>query len=355
MSKIGRNRLSMLVAIIITASSSPVLSKDQQQENSLERGKWQPYSVVRGWPQVPEDKILGQISGIGIDSKNRIFAFDRAENSWPADPAGPPHFIAYPSNPDLPIIPSPTILSFDGASGKFLNSWGDNLFYHPHGLRIDKNDHLWLTDILLHQVFEYTTDGKLLRTLGVARAKGEDETHFNEPTDVAIGPDGSIYVSDGYGNNRVVKFSAAGKFLMAWGHKGDGPSEFNLPHSITIDQAGNVYVADRGNARIQVFDPNGKFLAMFKSPELGVPWAVTIGPDNLLYVMDAGYFNNPGRPSPEHLLKLDLSGKILAKWGRVGTQDGQTRWGHDVAVGKDGAVYVGEVWHAMRIQKFMPN
>jgi peptidylamidoglycolate lyase len=266
--------------------------------------------------------------------------FHRAENSWAADKSHP--------------IPSPAILCFDGATGKPLSSWGENRFLEPHGLRIDRSDNIWVTDRGLHQVFKFSPDGKLLMTLGTERVPGLDGAHFNKPTDVAFGTDGSVYVSDGYGNSRVAKFSAEGKFLLDWGHKGQGPGEFDLPHNVAVDAQGRVYVADRMNVRIQVFDANGKFLNMWKSDELGRPWGLAIGPDGLLYMVDGGDLK-PGPPDRGRILKLDLNGKILAKWSRFGNYDGQIYWGHDIALGKDGAVYVGDVYHGMRVQKFVPR
>lgn len=225
---------------------------------------------------------------------------------------------------------------------------GRERFLEPHGLRIDRGDNVWVTDRALEQVFKFTHDGKLLLTIGTERVAGTDGTHFDKPTDIAFGADGSIYVSDGYGNNRVAKFSAEGKFLFDWGKKGAGPGEFDLPHGNAIDASGLVYVADRSSARIEVFDANGKLLRIFKSEELGRPWAVTIGPDNSIYVVDGGDLK-PNPPDRGRILKLDLNGKILAKWSRFGNYDGQIYWGHDIAVGKDGAVYVGDVYHGMRV------
>jgi len=299
-----------------------------------------PYSVVHGWPVLPGGMVLGQVSGVAVDSHNHVFVFHRAENSWATDKTH--------------LISSPTILCFDGASGKLLASWGENRFLEPHGLRVDVHDNVWVTDRALQQVFKFSHDGKLLLTIGTERVSGVDATHFDKPTDIAFASDGSIYVSDGYGNNRVAKFSSDGKFLFDWGHKGQGPGEFDLPHSIAVDAQGHVYVADRSNARIQVFDSSGKFQKQWKSPELGRPWSLTIGPDNLLYVVDGGDLNSTGLDRGQ-LLKLDLSGKILAKWSRFGNYDGQIYWGHDLAVGKDAAVYVGDVYHGMRVQKFVPR
>jgi peptidylamidoglycolate lyase len=320
-------RFVLVSAIAIVCSSA--------QQKSPE-----PYAVVHGWPVLPDGMVLGQVSGVAVDSHNHVFVFHRAENSWATDKTHP--------------IAVPTILCFDGATGKLLSSWGENRFLEPHGLRVDSQDNVWLTDRALQQVFKFSHDGKLLLTIGTERVAGVDATHFDKPTDIAFASDGSIYVSDGYGNNRVAKFSPDGKFLFDWGHKGQGPGEFDLPHSVAVDAQGNVYVADRSNARVQVFDPNGKFLKQWKSPELGRPWSLAVGPDNLLYVVDGGDLKPVGFDRGQ-LLKLDLTGKILAKWSRFGNYDGQIYWGHDLAVGKDGAVYVGDVYHGMRVQKFVPR
>jgi peptidylamidoglycolate lyase len=322
-----------LAAILLGLLFIPLATQSQAP-------KPDPYSVVHGWPMLPAGFVLGQVSGVAVDSHNHVFLFHRAEASWATDRTHP--------------IPSPTILCFDGVTGAQIAAWGENRFYYPHGLRIDRDDNIWVTDRILHQVMKFSHDGKLLLTVGTERTPGLDATHFNIPADIAFASDGSFYVADGYGNNRIAKFSADGKFLLDWGKKGTGPGEFDLPHSVAVDAAGLVYVADRTNARIQVFDANGKFLHEWKSAELGRPWSLTIGPDNLLYVVDGGDLK-PNPPDRGQLMKLDLTGKILAKWSRYGNQDGQIFWGHDLAVGKDGAVYVGDVNHSMRVQKFIPR
>ena len=303
-------------------------------------GTGEPYAVVHGWPQLPEGFVLGQVSGVGVDSHNHVFIFHRAENSWAADKTR--------------VIASPTVLCFEGGSGNLAFSWGQNRFIEPHGLRVDREDNVWLTDRALQQVFKFSHEGKLLLTIGTEKTAGVDGTHFNLPADIGFASDGTVYVADGYGNNRIAKFSAEGRFLLDWGRKGSGPGEFDLPHSVAVDAQGLVYVADRNNARIQVFDAKGNFLRQWKSPELGRPWSLTVGPDNLLYAVDGGDLK-PGPPDRGRLLQLDLSGRILAKWSRFGNYDGQIYWGHDLAVGKDGAVYVGDVYHGMRVQKFLPR
>lgn len=244
----------------------------------------------------------------------------------------------------------PLVLCFEGASGKLIQSWGANTFVSPHGLRVDKNDNVWITDIGLHQVMKFTHDGKLLLAIGERLTPGLDGQHFNKPTDVAVAPDGSFYVSDGYVNSRVAKFSAGGKFLFDWGRKGTRPGEFDLPHGISIDAQGRIYVADRSNSRVQVFEGDGTFIAEWKGSDLGRPWAVTCGPDGSVYIVDGGDLK-PWPPDRGHILKLDPSGRIQEKWASFGNYNGQLFWGHCVAVGTNGAVYSGDI-HGRRIQKF---
>src|SRR5829696_7574737 len=126
--------------------------------------------------------------------------------------------------PDKPIQ-NKTILIFDKDKGKLMDSWGDNLFIMPHGLTVDKDNNIWVTDVGLHQVFKFSHNGKLLMKLGEAKVAGNDNLHFNKPTGIANAKDGSFYVSDGYGNSRIIKFSAQGKYLFAWGKKGNKKKE----------------------------------------------------------------------------------------------------------------------------------
>jgi len=296
------------------------------------------HEVVHRWPLLPEGLVLGHVSGVGVDSHNRVFVFHRADHSILGKTFDEP-------------ISSPAVIVFEGKTGEVVASWGANQFLTPHGLRLDRSDNVWVTDLGLQQVLKFTHDGKLLMTVGEKGIAGLDGKHFNKPTDVAVAPDGSFYVSDGYGNSRVAKFSSNGEFLFDWGRKGEGPGEFNLPHGIALDQEGRLYVADRSNSRIQVFAGDGTFLHQWKSAELGRPWAVTFGPDGYLYVVDGGDLN-PWPPDRSHILKLDLKGNILEKWASFGNYDGQLFWGHDIAVGKDGAVYVGDII-GRRVQKFV--
>ena len=129
-----------------------------------------------------------------------------------------------------------------------------------HGLRVDRDGNVWVTHIGFHQVIKFDQNGQQLLALGIKGQMGNDDKTFNMPTDLAFGPHGEVYVSDGYGNSRVVKFSKQGQYLTTWGKKGSEPGEFNTPHSIAVDSQGHVYVSDRGNRRIQIFDFKGKYL-----------------------------------------------------------------------------------------------
>ena len=148
--------------------------------------------------------------------------------------------------------------------GEVSASWGDEHVKTAHGLRIDHENNVWVTDIGNHRVLKFDAEGKLLLALGKKGQPGEGPDQFDRPTDIAVAPGGDFYVSDGYGNSRVVKFSREGKFLKQWGKKGKGEGEFNLPHAICLDGKGQVYVGDRENNRIQVFDGDGKFQAQWR-------------------------------------------------------------------------------------------
>jgi DNA-binding beta-propeller fold protein YncE len=270
------------------------------------------YRVVPGWPQVPSQITFGQVSAVATDSVDRVFVFHRG---------------------DHPIV------VFD-RDGKFLRFWGDGLVKKAHGLRIDRQDNVWITDVGDHLVRKFDRDGKLLLTLGKQGVPGIGRTQFNQPTDVAVTSSGAFYVSDGYGNSRVVKFGADGRFLMEWGKKGPGRGEFNLPHAICLDSRGRIYVGDRENNRIQVFDPEGKFLAIWT--EGGAPFGLFPAADGRLFVAD-------GRANRVTILSSE--GKALARWGETGAAPGQFNLPHALCVDSRGDVYVAEI-NGQRIQKF---
>lgn len=319
------------------------------------------YCLAADWPQLPEDLELGQAAGLGIDSRDVVYVFHRGERSWGTAPALVARARAlwaglwaglFGADPGRETIAQDTILALDPATGELLASFGAGRFRIPHGLTLDGDDNIWVTDVGLHQVFKFSRDGALLLTLGEAGRAGDDHSHFDGPTDVAVAADGAIYVADGYGNARVVKFSPEGAYLMAWGGRGAAPGQFNVPHGIAIDARGQLYVADRGNARIQVFDGAGAFLRQIAGPEIGRPWAVDLGPDGTLYALDGGD-QDPARPR-SGLLALTPEGAVLARWSGYGTEPGSLVWPHDLAVSSGSEVFVGEVLDANRVQKFKP-
>jgi peptidylamidoglycolate lyase len=296
------------------------------------------HQVDPGWPALPEGYELGLCAGVGVDSHNHVFVFHRCGRQW---------VTPFPTDP----IPQATISVIDGATGKLLRSWGAGRFVMPHGLTIDHEDNVWLTDVALHQVFKFTNKGDPLLTLGEASHPGSDQAHFNLPTDVAVLRDGSFYVSDGYRNTRVVKFAADGRYEMEWGTKGNGPGQFNLPHGIAVDGTGRVYVCDRTNSRLQIFDPKGVFLAQWQGPQIGRPYGVDVGPDGHVFLIDGG---DPAMKASERgkAVELDSAGNVLDTFGSPGKEPGQFQMGHDIAVAPDGAVYVAE-GSGQRVQKFI--
>lgn len=295
------------------------------------------HEVVPGWPALPTDYKWGLCAGVGVDSHNRVFVFHRGDRVW-TNP--------FPTEP----IAAPTVCVLDGTTGKILQEWGAGQFIMPHGLTIDHENNVWLTDVGRHQVFKFSNDGKLLMTLGERGQPGADHGHFNLPTDVAVLPDGSFYVSDGYKNTRVVKFAASGAYDFEWGGKGSEAGRFNLPHGVAIGAGGRVYVADRTNSRIQVFDAKGAFLDEWKGPHIGRPYGVTTGANGHVFIIDGG---EPSLKLADRgkAVELDADGRVVDTFGTHGHGPGQFQMGHDIAVGPDGAVYVAEGTGA-RVQKF---
>ena len=298
------------------------------------------YELVKNWPDLPKNLKLGNPTGIGIDTNQNIVVFCRADREWSL-------FRPMPAK----TIQDNTVFIIDKNNGKVIESWGSNLFIMPHGLKVDKKNNIWLTDVGLNQIFKFTHDGKLLMKLGEAKVAGNDSLHFDKPTDIAIANDGSFYVTDGYGNSRVVKFSALGKYLFEWGKKGNKKGEFNIPHGITLDSSGNVYVADRENNRIQVFEPDGKLKKQFTDDSFGAICAVAFDEtESKLFAVDDFTFLKIKHRGSDVLI-LDTSGNVLTRFGRSGFYNGSVSWYHDLAIDKDENIYVGDILRNT-IQKF---
>ncbi len=224
-----------------------------------------PYHPVEDWAQLPAGVQWGQVIAVKPDAHGNLWVFHRSE---------------------------PPILEFD-ASGKFLKSFGAGMFVQPHGLSIDREGNLWVTDQQGkdgkgQQVFKLSPDGKILMTLGKAGVAGAGPDTFNGPCDVAVAANGDIFVADGHGNDtnaRVVKFTKDGKYIKEWGKKGTGPGEFDTLHSIAMDSKGRIFIADRGNSRIQIFDQDGRFIDQWK--QFGRPSGIFITSNDTLYSVDS--------------------------------------------------------------------
>ncbi|MEP7365227.1 MAG: 6-bladed beta-propeller [Acidobacteriota bacterium] len=190
---------------------------------------------------------------------------------------------------------------------------------------------------------DLASQGHVRIVLGRRGYAAEAPDRFDQPTDITFSRDGSIFVTDGYGNSRVVKYTSKGEFVAAWGHKDTGPGKFQLPHSIVIDDRDRLLITDRENYRIQVFDTNGKFLVEWD--DVGSPWGLALYEDGGVWMAD-GHNNR--------VLKLTRDGKIAGMLGGAGKLPGQFNFAHHIAVAPDGALYVSEILN-WRAQKFVPN
>jgi DNA-binding beta-propeller fold protein YncE len=223
----------------------------------------------------------------------------------------------------------------------------------PHGLTVDRNDNVWLTDVALQQVYKFSHDGRLLMTLGERGVAGNDATHFNRVTDVAVAPDGTFFVSDGYRNSRVMKFSPTGTLLLQWGSKGNGPGQFEVPHGIALDASGRVYVADRQNDRVQFFDGVGHYISEWKGKDIGRPYDIRFAADGRAVIADGG--EQPEKPPDRSgVVVVRPDGAVLERFGRWGNYNGQFEMAHAIAVARDGSIYVADIT-GKRVQKFVRN
>lgn len=273
------------------------------------------YEVHEDWARAP-DGIDILAASVTVDSKDNVYCFNRMK--------------------EHPVV------VFD-REGNFVRSWGAGLFAFPHTIRADRDDNLWLVDRDHGQMMLFTPTGELLRTIGTKGARSDtgvppDDfrseafqkiTHaggpFNLPTDIDVAPSGDMFITDGYGNARVHKFSADGKHVMSWGEPGAEPGQFRLPHGVWIDSKGRVLVADRENDRIQVFDQEGRLLKVWPTKLIG-PAVIYVDDDDIVYVAE----HNGGLVSV-----LTAEGERLAQWG-----DPEFRSCHGISGDSHGDIYV---------------
>ncbi|MEO8097577.1 MAG: peptidyl-alpha-hydroxyglycine alpha-amidating lyase family protein [Acidobacteriota bacterium] len=284
-----------------------------------------PYRTLRDWAELPKGMTWPAITGVMEGPDGNLYVLGRCnENSC----AG---------------RKEPAVLVYN-SSGKLLNTWGSGLFSFPHGFLVDKDGNVWISDAqagIDGKVFKFTRDGKLLLTLS---------ENFDQPTSIAIAPNGDIFVSEGhapaYGNSRIVKFTKDGKRIKVIGQKGRGPGEFMGPHNLAFDSRGRLFVADRGNNRIQILDQEGRFLAEWR--QFGRPSGLFITKDDTLYVADSESWG-PDEPGWKKGIRIGSAkdGKVFAFIEDMESTTEEHSGAEAVGVDSKGNVYGGVVRRKM--------
>jgi DNA-binding beta-propeller fold protein YncE len=375
-----------VVLLFAVAVLTPAAVIEQEKGGQEEFG---PYEPVPNWPQPLPDGpdgvkhegwTWGSSGAVYAETPDRIWIAQRGELPLPPGaPAWTPYGALTPprqatGNTDgLSATCQPvakrgwerrwhhSVFIVD-RNGKMVGEWphlekmfaADPCGRGPHKIKMspyDPQKHVWIIDDQLHVIWKFTYDGKLVMTLGTTGKRGRDAGRlFDRPTDIDWLPDGTFFISDGYGGTRVAKFDKDGKFIMDWGGppkdpKNPGPNEFNTVHSIQITKDRRLFVVDRGHRRFQVFDENGKFLDMFNTGVRSSPYAHLITTDQMLWVVDGGTMR---------VLKYDLNGRYLYGWGGPGGHLGGLNGPHSITVDQEGNFYTAEVFNG-RVQKFRPK
>src|SRR5712672_3515139 len=280
------------------------------------------YRVMENWAKLPDGWNLTDVASVAVDSKDRVYVFNRGAH---------------------PMV----VLDREG---NFITSWGEGLFNRAHGLHIDADDNLYCTDDGDHTVRKCSSDGKVLLTIGIPNkpAPFMSGEPFHRCTHTALSPNGEIYVSDGYGNAKVHKYSPDGKLLMSWGEPGAGPGKFNIVHNICTDADCWVYVADRENHRVQVFDGDGKYEAQWNNLHRPCGLYMDYTHHPVCYVGELGPSMAVNLKSPNlgpRVSIVDHQGKLLARFGDAHAGLGPTAFigPHGMCVDSRGDIYVGEV------------
>jgi sugar lactone lactonase YvrE len=320
-------------AMAASAVSRAVFAASRYPKINLAVG----YKVDPNWPRKPPEFTWRYMCSIAVDASDRV---------WTLNQLDPP-------------------VQVYSVEGKLIDSWGRGYFKSPHHIVIDRDGDVWIADYGLHVVQKFTPKGGLLLTLGTPNKPGCDETHLNMPTGVAVTPKGDVFVTDGYGNDRIVHYDSQGRFIKTWGRLGVKPGELSQPHNIALDSKGLLYVGERNNCRIQIFDQGGKSLAQWRN--VVNPWGIWITPDDQIYVCGSspkrwGERGNLGNPPTDQLvMKFDTTGRVLELWVFPLAQPGklipgEIDWIHGLAVDSKGNLYVGDVADESgthRAQKFV--
>jgi DNA-binding beta-propeller fold protein YncE len=289
------------------------------------------YELVEGWAQLPAGRSFLDVGGLAIDAQDRLCVFNRSHHP---------------------------VMVFD-RGGRMVSSWGEGVFSRPHGVRIGSDGAVYCTDDGNHLVRKFSPDGAPLMTLAAENSPSDTGyveqpdllaslatiqrggPPFNRPTGIALSSTGEIFVTDGYGNARVHRFSPDGRLILSWGEPGTAAGQFRLPHNVWVDRQDRVWVPDRENSRIQIFDTSGKFLSQWT--DVVRPTDVFIDGDNIVYVPEIGHVGDTG----PRISLFTMTGRVVTRWG-CRPQDHKTDLfvsPHALAVDSRGDVYVGEVAH----------
>jgi len=348
MAKVGaapRARVAGMALAMLVAGLSA-----QQPANDLPN----PYDTVEGWFKMPEGRVWGSTSAVGVDRDGTSI--------WVGERCG--------ANTCLGSTLDP-ILKFD-ASGTLVKSFGAGTMVFPHGMHVDRDGNIWVTDgqdnrprrargappdaplppapatIVGHQVFKYSRDGKLLMTLGKAGG-GRDAEYFYQPNAVLVAPNGDIFVAEGHASTegstaRVLKFDRQGRFLKSWGRLGKGPGEFDQPHALAMDSRGRLFVADRSNNRIQIFDQDGQYLAEWT--QFSRPSGLAIDRQDVLYAADSESGSvNPAHGDWKRGIRIGSAkdGRVSAFVPDTAVNPPSTSSAEGIAVDRAGTIYGAEV------------
>ena len=299
-----------------------------------------PYKFEYGWAKLPDGRKWGAAVSVAIDRDGKsVWVFDRCETAT-----------------DCSKSKLDPIMKFD-STGKMVKSFGGGMINYPHGMFIDADNNIWVTDGRDmnngkgHTVMKFNQDGKLLMTLGKPGVAGTTQDTFNAPSDILVAPNGDLFVADGHGgntNNRIVKFTKDGRYIKEWGKKGTGPGEFDTPHRLAIDSAGRLFVADRSNNRIQVFDQDGKYLLEWK--QFGRPSGLFIDKNDILYVAD----NSPDELNPPYKSGIRIGSVKDGKVTGFILESVEVNGLEAVAVDDAGNVYGGYT-NTLNLRRWVPK
>jgi hypothetical protein len=351
---------------------------------------WGPYEVVPDWPKPitslagHEKWTWGAVESVFAESANRVFILERGEIPAMKRPEEVPYPKVGPSisfpvsqlpfrNASVGPVTAAGNPVWDGklgvdarwehcivvvdANGNIIEDWTkwDSMLKRPHYVTInpyDPDKHVWVVDDQGHSIYEFTHDGKqLVKTLGTPNQPGNDEKHFNRPTFINWLPDGTMFVTDGYGNTRVVKFDKDGKFMMTFGQPSNPPDDmrpsvFKDVHGVVFDPSTHrVFVTDRADHRIEIFDENGKFLDQWSTGKPSTPQFLYMAADRSVWIADG---------TTAKIIKFDLDGHYLYSWGSQGDWPGALWNVHGMSVDPEGNLYLAEVNNG-RAEKFRPR